>query len=113
MSFKLFPGFVVGVRERRGWSTLPITEFSLARYRPFVFFPLNIGVLTLAAGLIAAQAAIAQFGALLLMVGGLIYVAVMGRALSYAYRASAPPSSSDPLRILPGDSQSGNDSIIQ
>src|SRR5574337_767689 len=78
MSFKLFPGFVVGVRERRGWSTLAITEFSLSRYRPFVFFPLNIGVLTLAVGLIAAQAATAQLGALILALGGLIYVAVMG-----------------------------------
>ena len=112
MSFKLFPGFVVGVRERRGWSTLPITEFSLARYRPFVFVLLNIGVLTLAAGLITAQAAIAQFGALMLMPGGLIYVAVMGRTLSYAYRASAPPSSNDLLRTPFGNSESGNNSTI-
>lgn len=98
MSFKLFPGFVVGVRERRGWSTLPITEFSLSRYRPSVFVLLNIGVLTLAAGLITAHATIAQAGALTLALGGLIYVVVMGRTLTYAYRASAPPSSNDPLR---------------
>lgn len=108
MSFKLFPGIVVGVRERRGWSTLPITGFSLLRWRPFVFVSLNIGVLTLAAGLITAQAAIAQPGALILALGGLVYVAVMGRTLSYAYRASAPQAAADSLRLLPDDSQDRN-----
>lgn len=113
MSFKLFPGFVVGVRERRGWSTLAIAEFSLSRCRPFVFFSLNAGVLMLAAGLITAQAAIAELGALILALGGLVYVALMGRTLSYAYRASAPSAANDPLRIPSGDSESRNDSIIQ
>ncbi len=108
MSFKLFPGFVVGVRERSGWSTLPITEFSLARWRPFVFVLWNTGVLTLAAGLITAQGAIAEPGALILALGGLIYVAVMGRTLSYAYRASSPPTADHALRLLPDDSQDRN-----
>lgn len=113
MSFKLFPGFVVGVRDRRGWPKLAITELSLLRCRPLVFVLLNVGVLTLAAGLITAQATIARMGALVLALGGLIYVALMGRTLSYAYRVSVPPASSDPFRILSSDSGSPNDSIVQ
>jgi hypothetical protein len=113
MSFKLFPGFVVGVRDRRGWPKLAIAELSLSRCRPLVFVLLNIGVLTLAAGLLTAHVTIAKLGALVLALGGLIYVAVMGRTLSYAYRASAPPASSDPFRILSGDSEAPDDSIIQ
>jgi hypothetical protein len=104
MSFKLFPGFVVGVRERRGWPTLAITKLSLRSCRPLVFFSLNAGVLTLAGGLITAEVTIAWLGALVLALGGLIYVAVMGRTLSYAYRSSGPPAAKDPLRILSDDS---------
>lgn len=105
MSYKLFSGFVVGVRERRGWPKLAIAELSLRSSRPVVFISLNVGVLTLAGGLIAAQVAVARLGALVIALGGLIYVAVMARTLSYAYRSSVPPASSDPLRILSGDSQ--------
>lgn len=96
MSFKLFPGFVVGVRERRGWATLAIPELSLQRCRPLVFFLLNAGVLTLAGGLIQGDVAIARLGALVLAPGGLIYAAVMGRTLSYAYRSSVRPPERDP-----------------
>ncbi|MBZ0159691.1 MAG: cbb3-type cytochrome c oxidase subunit I [bacterium] len=104
MSFKLFPGFVVGVRERRGWPKLAIAELALLRCRPVVFFSLNAGVLTLAGGLISAQLAIARLGTLVIAIGGLIYVAAMVRTLSYAYHSSAPPAASDPFRILSSDS---------
>ena len=104
MSFKLFPGFVVGVRERRGWPTLAIAGHSRQSCRPLVFCLLNAGVLMLAGGLIAAQMAVAQLGALVLALGGLIYAAVMGRTLSYAYRASVPSAASDPLRVLSDES---------
>ena len=104
MSYKLFPGFVVGVRERRGWPKLAIAELSLLRCRPLVFFLMNAGVLTLAGGLITAQVAVARLGALVIALGGLIYVAVMARTLSYAYRSSVPRATSDPFRILDGGS---------
>ncbi|MDE2484388.1 MAG: hypothetical protein KGL32_03915 [candidate division NC10 bacterium] len=104
MSFKLFPGFVVGVRERRSWPTLAIARLPLQSCRPLVFCLLNTGVVTLAGGLITAQVEVARLGALVLALGGLIYVAVMGWILSYAYRASVPPAASDPLRILSDDS---------
>src|SRR5574337_1453342 len=113
MSFKLFPGFVVGVRDRRGWPKLAIAEMSLQRCRPLVFVLLNAGVLTLAGGLIAAQVAIARLGALVLALGGLIYVAVMVRTLSYAYRAAVSPAAGDPLNLLSGDSSSRHDSTSQ
>ncbi len=102
MSYKLFPGFVVGVRERRGWPKLAIAELSLLRCRPLVFILLNAGVLMAAGGLISAQVTVAQVGALAIALGGLIYVAVMARTLSYAYRSSVPPAASDPFRILSG-----------
>lgn len=104
MSYKLFPGFVVGVRERRGWSTPAIAELSLRSSRPVVFVLMNAGVLTLAGGLITAQVTVAWLGALMISIGGLIYVAVMARTLSYAYRSSVPQVTSDPLRLFPGSS---------
>jgi len=102
MSYKLFPGFIVGLRETAGWPKLAITELSLPRYRPFVFFSLNVGVLALTIGLIAAQATLARFGTIIIALGGLLYVSVMAWSLSYAYRPSVPKTASDPLRILPG-----------
>lgn len=104
MSYKLFPGFVVGVRERRGWSTPAIAALSSRGIRPIIFVLMNSGVVTLVGGLIAAQATIAWLGALTVSLGGLMYVAVMARTLSYAYRSSVPRPASDPLRILPGSS---------
>lgn len=103
MSFKLFPGFVVGVRDRHGWPKLAISELSLLRYRPIVFCLLNAGVLTLAGGLISAQVSVARLGAIILAIGGVIYVTAMARTLSYAYHSSTPPAS-DPFRILSSDS---------
>jgi hypothetical protein len=104
MSYKLFPGFIAGLRETAGWPKLAITELSLPRYRPFVFFSLNVGVLALTIGLIASQATLARFGTIIIALGGLLYVSVMAWSLSYAYRPSVPRTASDPLRILPGDS---------
>jgi cbb3-type cytochrome oxidase subunit 1 len=102
MSYKLFPGFIAGLRETAGWPKLAITELSLPRYRPFVFFSLNVGVLALTIGLIASQATLARFGTIIIALGGLLYVSVMAWSLSYAYRPSVPQTASDPLRILPG-----------
>ncbi len=104
MSYKLFPGFIAGLRETAGWPKLGIAELSLPRYRPFVFFSLNSGNLVLAGGLITAQVALARVGAVVIAGGGLVYVAVMAWTLSYAYRRSVPRAASDPLRILPGGS---------
>ena len=104
MSYKLFPGFIAGLRETAGWPKLAITELSLPRYRPFVFFSLNVGVLTLTIGLIAAQATLARFGTIIIALGGLLYVSVMAWSLSYAYHPSVPRTARDPLRILPGGS---------
>src|SRR5574337_877148 len=64
MSFKLFPGFVIGVRDRRGWPKLAISR-ALQRFQPLVFVSLNIGVLMLAGGLAAAQIPVARFGAVI------------------------------------------------
>jgi len=94
MSYQLFPGFIAGLRVTAGWPGLSIAELSLPRFRPFVFLSLNVGVLLLAAALIAA--------ALIIATGGLVYVTVMARTLSYAYRPAVPRAASDPLRVFPG-----------
>jgi cbb3-type cytochrome oxidase subunit 1 len=104
MSYQLFPGFVAGVRTAAGWPPLTITELSLPRYRPFVFFSLNLGDLVLASGLLMAQVELARLGAGTIAVGGVVYVAVMLWTLRYAYRRSVPAAARNPLRVLPGDS---------
>ncbi|MBI2902198.1 MAG: hypothetical protein HYY12_01235 [Candidatus Methylomirabilis oxyfera] len=102
MSYQLFPGFIVGLRVAAGWPRLSVAELSLPRYRPFVFFSLNAGVLLLTSGLIAAQVMLARLGAVSVAIGGLVYVTVTARTLSYAYRPSVPRAASHPLRVLPG-----------
>ena len=104
MSYKLFPGFIAGLRDTAGWPKLAIAELSFPRYRPFVFFSLNAGVLAMASGLVTTQVLVARLGAVIIAVGGLLYVAVTAWTLSYAYRHSVPRAASDPLRILPGGS---------
>ena len=104
MSYQLFAGFIAGFRVTAGWPKVTIAELSLPRYRPFVFFSLNVGILALSSGLIVAQVGLARLGAASIAIGGLVYVAVMGRTVSYAYRSSVPRGPSDPLRILPSGS---------
>jgi hypothetical protein len=100
MSYQLFPGFIAGLRVTAGWPRLSIAELSLPRFRPFVFFSLNVGVLLLAAALIAADVLLARLGAIIIATGGLVYVTVMARTLSYAYRPAVPRAASHPLRVL-------------
>jgi hypothetical protein len=102
MSYQLFPGFIAGLRVTAGWPRLSIADLSLLRFRPFVFFSLNVGVLLLAAALIAADVLLARLGAVIIATGGLVYVTVMARTLSYAYRPAVPPAASHPLRVFPG-----------
>jgi hypothetical protein len=102
MSYQLFPGFIAGLRVTAGWPRLSIADLSLLRFRPFVFFSLNVGVLLLAAALIAADVLLARLGAVIIATGGLVYVTVMARTLSYAYRPAVPRAARHPLRVFPG-----------
>jgi hypothetical protein len=104
MSYQLFPGFVAGVRTAAGWPPLTVAELSIPRYRPFVFFSLNIGDLVLASGLLTARVALARWGASTIAVGSVVYVGVTLWTLRYAYCRSVPAAASDPLRVLPGGS---------
>jgi hypothetical protein len=102
MSYQLFPGFIAGLRVTAGWPRLSIADLAFPRFRAFVFFLLNAGVLLLAGALIVSELILARLGAVSIAFGGLVYVTVMARTLSYAYRPSVPPTASDPLRVLPG-----------
>ncbi len=101
MSYHLGPGFVVAARATAGLPALTTAELSIPRIRPFVFVALEIGLLTLAAGLLAGLAPLALLGAASITLGGLAYAITMEWTLSYAYRRSLPRSANDPLRILP------------
>jgi hypothetical protein len=101
MSYHLFPGFIAGLRVTAGWLRVSAAELSFPRYRALVFFLLNAGVLLLASGLIASGLILARLGAVSIAIGGLVYVAIMARTLSYAYRPSVPPAASQPLRVFP------------
>ncbi len=102
MSYRLFPGFVVGIRTGAGWPPLTIAELSLPRSRPFVFFALNIGDFLLASGLLTAQVTLARLGATVFAIGSVVYGGVMLWTLSYAYRRSVPTAAHNPLRVPPG-----------
>jgi hypothetical protein len=102
MSYQLFPGFIAGLRVTADWPRLTAEEMAPRTSQPCVFAFLNAGVLVLAGGLLAAQAAVAFVGALGLAIGGLAYVAGIARTLSFAYRRGVSSSTQNPLRVLPG-----------
>ncbi len=106
MSYQIFPGFVVGARAAAGWTRLTIADLSFPSAHPLVFFLLNLGVLMLATGLLVAQGVLACLGTIVIAGGGLVYVSVMARTLSYAYYRAVPRTASHPLRALPHDSAS-------
>jgi hypothetical protein len=97
MSYQLFTGFVARARSVLGWPFLSPVELSASSGRPLVFCALNAGVLIMAGGLLAGHVMIAQAGAWLIALGGLVYSATMARTLSFAYRRAAPAA---PDRLL-------------
>lgn len=103
MSYQLFPGFVARARTSAGRASVTIAEISTTRTRLLVFLTLNSGVLLLAGGFVENAVHIAQLGAAMITVAGLVYSAVTLWTLSFAFRDSIPPSARETtLRILPG-----------
>jgi hypothetical protein len=96
MSYQVFAGFVVRARSALGWPWLRADELVVVSGRALVFWGLNAGVLTLAAGLLGGHLGIAEPGAFLIATAGLVYSATMAWTLSFAYRRAAPEAS-DPL----------------
>jgi len=102
MSYQLFPGFVTRARTSAGRAGVTIAEISIFRTRLFVFLTLNGGVLLLAGGFVENAVHIAQLGATLITVAGLVYSAVTLWTLSFAFRESIPRAAPETtLRILP------------
>ena len=89
MSYQLFAPFVARARSVLGWPCLTVAELSVCGGRPLVFCTLNAGVLIMAGGLLAGQIAVAQAGAFLIALGGIVYSGSMGWTLSFAYRRAA------------------------
>lgn len=90
MSYHLFPGFVVRARGAAGWTVVKAESLAHPRSRLAIFVLFNTGAAVLAGALLAGAAATAQSGAVLAALGGLTYVAVTLRTLSFAYRRAAP-----------------------
>jgi hypothetical protein len=101
MSYTLFTGFVVRVRLVLGWPNLGVSQVSVKGGRPLVFGAFNGGVLLMAGGLLSGQSAVAQAGAYLIALGGLVYSAMMAWTLSFAYRRGAPTATDRMLRAAP------------
>jgi hypothetical protein len=102
MSYQLFPGFVARARTSARRAGVKIAEISITRTRLFVFLTLNGGVLLLAVGFVENAVHVAQMGAAMITVAGLVYSAVTLWTLSFAFRDSIPRAAQETtLRILP------------
>jgi hypothetical protein len=102
MSYQLFPGFVARARTSARRAGVTIAEISITRTRLFVFLTLNGGVLLLAGGFVEDAVHIAQLGAALITVAGLVYSAATLWTLGFAFRESIPRAARETtLRILP------------
>ena len=103
MSYQLFPGFVARARTSARRAGVTIAEISITRTRLFVFLALNGGVLLLAGGFVENAVHVAQLGAAMITVAGLVYSAVTLWTLSFAFRDSIPRAARETsLRVLPG-----------
>jgi hypothetical protein len=102
MSYPLLPGFVARARTSAERAGVTIAQISITRTRLFVFLTLNGGVLLLAGGLVENAVHIAELGAAMVAVAGLVYSAVTLWTLSFAFRESIPRAAQETtLRILP------------
>jgi hypothetical protein len=102
MSYRLFPGFVARARTSARRAGVTIAEISITRTRLFVFLTLNGGVLLLAVGFVENAVHVAQLGATMITLAGLVYSAVTLWTLSFAFRDSIPRAARETtLRILP------------
>ena len=103
MSYQLFPGFVARARTSARRAGVTIAEISITRTRLFVFLALNGGVLLLAGGFVENAVHVAQLGAAMITVAGLVYSAVTLWTRGFAFRDSIPRAARETsLRVLPG-----------
>jgi hypothetical protein len=102
MSYQLFPGFVAWARTSAKRAGVTTAEISITRTRLFVFLTLNGGVLLLAGGFVENAVHIAELGAAMAAVAGLVYSSATLWTLSFAFRESNPRGAQETtLRILP------------
>lgn len=88
MSYHLFAGFVVRARAAAGWTAVTADSLVYTRLRLPVFAAFNGGVAILVAGFLTGTSVLAESGAALVTIGGVVYVAAALRTLSFAYRRS-------------------------
>jgi len=92
MSYQLFPGFVARVRAALRFPTRTIAELSIPRFRPFILFAFNAGVIAIAVAFILRAPALGAAGGWLVLGAVVPYAAITCWTLSFAYRASVTPS---------------------
>ncbi len=98
MSYHLFAGFVGRARAAAGWTAATADSLIHRRPRLPVFVMFNGGAAILALALLAGRQALAEAGAALVAIGGVIYVAATLRTLSFAYRSATPKAARSTLR---------------
>lgn len=98
MSYHLLAGFVVRARAAAGWTAATAESLVYTRPRLPVFAAFNAGVAVLVAGFLAGASALAESGAALVAIGGVVYAAATLRTLSFAYRRSTPGRARASLR---------------
>jgi hypothetical protein len=102
MSYRLFPGFVVGVRAALQYPRRGVTHLSVKSRRPLIFLVFNGGVLALGAAFIIGASRLAAFGGWLVLFAVLPYTVVTCRTLSYAYRRAVRIATQTDLQEMSG-----------
>jgi hypothetical protein len=90
MSYNLLPGLVIKARSARRWRAVANADLAIAAPRALIFAAFNGGIIIACIGFVAANAAIAQTGAILMAAGGIVYCVAALRTLGDAYRPRLP-----------------------
>lgn len=100
MSYQLFPGFVGRVRRALRFTSLTIAELSIQRPRPFILLAFNAGLIAIVVAFVFRAPTLGAGGGWLVLGAVVPYAAITCWTLSFAYRASVPPSRPS-LRVMP------------
>jgi hypothetical protein len=88
MSYKLFPGFVTGVRTALRYPAVPASEMIVTRTRSISFIAFNFGLAAIVLGLLTSAPHLGAVGGWILLAGAAPYIITTFLTLSFGYRRS-------------------------